>query len=81
MKRSAKGYNGTTAMSRQSPDVTKRMRLWPIEPRSLCACDVEVASMCVLTSIRRAGLAEAFEIKPFPYDQANNYFMGNGSPV
>jgi hypothetical protein len=22
MKRSAKGYNGTTAMSRQSPDVT-----------------------------------------------------------
>jgi hypothetical protein len=27
MKRSAKGYNGTTAMSRQSPDVTGFARL------------------------------------------------------
>jgi hypothetical protein len=26
MKRSAKGYNGTTAMSRQSPDVTNLMQ-------------------------------------------------------
>ena len=37
MKRSAKGYNGTTAMSRQSPDVT--IYFWLYEERSQLVAD------------------------------------------